>query len=81
MVIYKSACNCRYDSRMALSGHVPELSAIEVLLAVAHAGSFNAAAAEVGVSQQAISARIRSIEAQTGVVLVRRGPRGSRTHR
>ncbi len=62
---------------MALSGHVPELSAIEVLLAVAHAGSFNAAAAEVGVSQQAISARIRSIEAQTGVVLVRRGPRGS----
>ncbi len=62
---------------MPLSGHVPELSAIEVLLAVAHAGSFNAAAAEVGVSQQAISARIRSIEAQTGVPLVRRGPRGS----
>lgn len=62
---------------MPLSGHVPDWSAIEVLLAVAHAGSFNAAAAEVGVSQQAISARIRSIEAQTGVVLVRRGPRGS----
>ena len=62
---------------MRLSGHVPDLSAIEVLLAVAHAGSFNAAAAEVGVSQQAISARVRSIEAQTGVVLIRRGPRGS----
>lgn len=62
---------------MRLSGHVPDLSAIEVLLAVAHAGSFNAAAAEVGVSQQAISARIRSIESQTGVVLIRRGPRGS----
>jgi DNA-binding transcriptional LysR family regulator len=62
---------------MPLSGHVPDLAAIEVLLAVARAGSFNAAAAEVGVSQQAISARIRSIEAQTGVVLVHRGPRGS----
>jgi DNA-binding transcriptional LysR family regulator len=62
---------------MPLSGHVPDLSAIEVLLAVAHAGSFNAAAADVGVSQQAVSARIRSIEAQTGVLLMRRGPRGS----
>ncbi|GAB3590246.1 LysR family transcriptional regulator [Angustibacter peucedani] len=62
---------------MPLSGHVPDLSAIEVLLAVARTGSLNAAAAEVGVSQQAVSARVRSIEAQTGVVLVRRGPRGS----
>ncbi|MGN6608971.1 MAG: LysR family transcriptional regulator [Jatrophihabitans sp.] len=62
---------------MPLSGRVPDLSAIEVLLAVAHAGSLNAAAAEVGVSQQAVSSRIRSIEAQTGVVLIRRGPRGS----
>jgi DNA-binding transcriptional LysR family regulator len=62
---------------MPLSGHVPDLAAIEVLLAVAHAGSLNAAAAEIGVSQQAVSARVRSIEAQTGVVVVRRGPRGS----
>jgi DNA-binding transcriptional LysR family regulator len=62
---------------MPLSAHVPELSALEVLLAVAHAGSLNAAAAEVGVSQQAISSRIRSLEAQTGVVVLRRGARGS----
>ncbi len=62
---------------MRLSGHVPELGAIEVLLAVAKAGSLNAASAEVGVSQQAVSARMRSIEAQTGVVLLRRGARGS----
>jgi DNA-binding transcriptional LysR family regulator len=66
-----------YDDGMPLSAHVPELSALEVLLAVAHAGSLNAAAAEVGVSQQAISSRIRSLEAQTGVVVVRRGARGS----
>jgi molybdate transport repressor ModE-like protein len=62
---------------MLLTGHMPELRALEVLLAVARAGSFNAAAAEVGISQQAISARIRSLEAQTGVVLVRRAARGS----
>jgi DNA-binding transcriptional LysR family regulator len=37
----------------------------------------NAAAAEIGVSQQAISSRIRSLEAQAGVVLVQRGARGS----
>src|SRR3954447_20897631 len=62
---------------MRLSGHVPDLGAIEVLLAVARAGSLNGASAEVGVSQQAVSARMRSIEAQTGVVLLRRGARGS----
>jgi DNA-binding transcriptional LysR family regulator len=62
---------------MPLSGHVPDLGALEVLLAVARTGSLNAAAGEVGVSQQAVSSRIRSIEAQTGVVLIRRGPRGS----
>ena len=62
---------------MRLSGHVPDLGAIEVLLAVARAGSLNGASVEVGVSQQAVSARMRSIEAQTGVVLLRRGARGS----
>ena len=62
---------------MALSGHVPELGALEVLLGVARAGSLNSAAQQIGVSQQAVSARIRAMEAQTGVPLVRRGPRGS----
>ncbi len=60
-----------------LSAHVPELGALEVLLAVARTGSLNAAAREVGVSQQAISARISSLEAQTGVALVVRTARGS----
>jgi DNA-binding transcriptional LysR family regulator len=62
---------------MALSGHVPELGALEVLLGVARAGSLNGAAAQIGVSQQAVSARVRAMEAQTGVPLVCRGPRGS----
>jgi molybdate transport repressor ModE-like protein len=62
---------------MAISSHVPDLAALEVLLEVARTGSLNGAAREMGVSQQAVSARIRAIEAQTGVVLVHRTPRGS----
>ena len=62
---------------MGLSAHVPDLAALEVLLAVARTGSLNSAAREAGVSQQAVSARIRAIEAQTGVALVHRTPRGS----
>ena len=62
---------------MGLSAHVPDLAALEVLLGVARGGSLNSAAQQIGVSQQAVSARIRAMEAQTGVPLVRRSPRGS----
>ena len=60
-----------------LSAHLPDLSALQVLLAVAQTGSLNSAALELGVSQQAVSARITSIEAQVGVVLLTRTARGS----
>ncbi len=63
---------------MALSPHVPDLAALELLLDVARTGSLNRAAGRAGVSQQAASARIASMEAQTGVPLVHRTPRGSR---
>jgi molybdate transport repressor ModE-like protein len=63
---------------VGLSPHVPDLDALEVLLSVARTGSLNSAAREAGVSQQAVSARIRAMEAQTGVALVHRTPRGSR---
>jgi len=56
---------------------VPDIGALEVLLAVAHTGSLKAASRTLGVSQQAVSARISSIEAQTGVPLVHRSPQGS----
>ena len=62
---------------MGLSAHVPDLAALQVLLAVARTGSLNSAARQAGVSQQAVSARIRAMEAQTGVALVHRSPRGS----
>ena len=62
---------------MALSTRVPDLAALELLLGVARHGSLNSAARQAGVSQQAVSARIRAMEAQTGVTLVHRTPRGS----
>lgn len=62
---------------MRLSPRMPDLAALQVFLAVAHTGSLNAAAQQVGVSQQAVSARIASMEAQTGVQLVSRSPKGS----
>ena len=62
---------------MALSVRVPDLAALEVLLSVARTGSLGRAAQETGVSQQAVSARIRAMEAQTGVTLVQRTARGS----
>lgn len=58
--------------------HVPDLAALELLLGVAQGGSLNRAARQAGISQQAASARIASMEAQTGVTLVHRTPRGSR---
>ncbi|MFJ4684223.1 LysR family transcriptional regulator [Streptomyces sp. NPDC091377] len=62
----------------SLAHRVPDLGALELLLAVARLGSLGAAAREVGVSQPAASSRIRSMERQLGVALVDRSPRGSR---
>jgi len=56
---------------------MPELSALEVLSAIARTGSLSAAGREIGLTQQAVSARLTSIEAQTGVRLVTRTTRGS----
>jgi DNA-binding transcriptional LysR family regulator len=56
---------------------MPDLSALEVFLAVARGGSLSAAAREVGVSQQAVSARLAALESQTGVRLATRTTRGA----
>ncbi|MFI2241998.1 LysR family transcriptional regulator [Streptomyces chrestomyceticus] len=61
-----------------LSHRVPDLGALELLLAVARLGSLGRAARERGISQPAASSRIRSMERQLGVALVERSPRGSR---
>jgi molybdate transport repressor ModE-like protein len=63
---------------VALSSHVPDLSSLELLLTVARTGSLGAAGRELGLTQQAVSARIRTVERLIGVPVVSRGPRGSR---
>ncbi|TIC88833.1 LysR family transcriptional regulator [Nocardioides sp. GY 10113] len=62
---------------MVLGSHVPELRALELLSAVARLGSLGAAAAELGISQQAASSRLRTVEALVGEPLVVRSRRGS----
>ncbi|MEW2158213.1 LysR family transcriptional regulator [Streptomyces sp. NPDC007189] len=66
------------DRTASLAHRVPDLAALELLLAVARLGSLGAAAREVGITQPAASSRIRSMERQLGVALVDRSPRGSR---
>ncbi|MQY09320.1 LysR family transcriptional regulator [Actinomadura macrotermitis] len=63
---------------MSVARRVPDLGALELLLAVVRLGSVGRAAAELGVTQPAASARIRSMERQLGVALLERSPRGSR---
>ncbi|MER6124773.1 LysR family transcriptional regulator [Streptomyces sp. NPDC001795] len=65
-------------STAGLAHRVPDLGALELLLAVARLGSLGRAARELGITQPAASSRIRSMERQLGVALVDRSPRGSR---
>ncbi|MFG2192319.1 LysR family transcriptional regulator [Streptomyces sp. NPDC048639] len=61
-----------------MAHRVPELGALELLLAVARLGSLGRAAQKLGITQPAASSRMRSMERQLGVALVDRSPRGSR---
>ena len=62
---------------MPLSPHVPELTALELLLDVVATGSIGAAGRAHGISQQAASARLRTLERVSGVTILDRRPRGS----
>ncbi|OBI10824.1 LysR family transcriptional regulator [Mycobacterium sp. E2497] len=62
---------------MPLSARMPELASFEVFLAIAETGSLGRAARELGLTQQAISRRLASMEAQVGVTLAVRTTRGS----
>lgn len=61
-----------------LGPHVPELRALELLLDVVATGSIGAAGRRHGVSQQAASARLRTLERQVGVAVLDRRARGTR---
>lgn len=60
-----------------LGSHVPDLRALELLVMVARMGSLGGAAAELGISQQAASSRVRTMEALVGEPLIARSKRGS----
>ncbi len=60
-----------------LADRVPELGALQLLLAIARLGSLGRAAKELGITQPAASSRVRAMERQLGVALVDRSPRGS----
>ncbi|MFC0041591.1 LysR family transcriptional regulator [Actinomadura rayongensis] len=63
---------------MGIAQRVPDLGALELLLAVVRLGSVGRAAAELGVTQPAASARISALEHRLGLALLDRSPRGSR---
>lgn len=60
-----------------LSDRMPALTALQMLQAVHRLGSFSAAGQELGLSQQAVSSRMRSLEESVGAPLLSRSPRGS----
>jgi DNA-binding transcriptional LysR family regulator len=51
--------------------------AVRTFVAVAEAGQFSAAAADLGVSQQAVAKRVAALEKELGVALFVRTPRGA----
>lgn len=57
----------------------PTLSQLRALIAVAEAGGFGEAAAELGVSQSSLSEAVGRLEAMTGRPLLRRTPGGTVT--
>ncbi len=56
--------------------HVPDLEQLEALAVTAALGSMSAAARQLGVSQQAVSARISAAETLLGVAVFERSTRG-----
>lgn len=60
-----------------LSQRMPDLSALQMLAAVQEFGSLSAAAHHLRLSQQGVSSRMRSLEAQVGAQLLARTARGT----
>ncbi|QYM75144.1 LysR family transcriptional regulator [Leucobacter luti] len=54
----------------------PDLIDLRCFEAAIRTGSISAAARELGVSQQAVSARLRSLERLVGITLIQRSPSG-----
>lgn len=65
-------------SRLPMSSRLPDLEALELLVAVAETGSLGQAAGRLGISQPSASARMRTLERRLGVRLLDRSTSGSR---
>ncbi|GLZ49733.1 transcriptional regulator [Actinomycetospora sp. NBRC 106375] len=63
---------------MSLPARVADLASYDVVLSVAELGSMGRAAAAHGVSQAAVSARVRALEGALGFTLFERSPQGTR---
>lgn len=63
---------------MSLPPGTPELAALDLLVSVGETGSLGRAAQRAGISQPAASMRISSLERQLKLMLLERGPTGSR---
>nr|WP_198932361.1 MULTISPECIES: LysR family transcriptional regulator [unclassified Pseudonocardia] len=61
-----------------MSPRVADLVPYDLLVSVATLGSMGRAAAVHGISQAAVSARVRTLEAALGLTLLERSPRGTR---
>ncbi|HEX4289584.1 MAG TPA: LysR family transcriptional regulator [Trebonia sp.] len=72
-----AATAIRREGVQTMSEAVHDLGALRALREVGRHGSIAAAAAVLGVSQQALSARMRTLERATGVTLLARSPTGS----
>lgn len=58
--------------------HVPDLTQLQALVSVAQHGSMTTAASDLGISQQAVSERVRTAERILGVPVFERAARGVR---
>ncbi|WP_329311052.1 LysR family transcriptional regulator [Streptomyces sp. NBC_01262] len=63
---------------MGLPSETPELRVLDLLVSVAETGSLGQAAGRHGISQPAASMRISALERRLRLVLLERGPTGSR---
>ncbi len=60
-----------------LGPHVPDLIALQLFVVVSEEGSLSRASRKMGVTQQAVSARMRTLEGLIGTELIIRSSRGS----
>jgi DNA-binding transcriptional LysR family regulator len=77
LTLYLAATVIRWVGARTMSEAVRDLGALRALREVGRRGSIAAAAAVLGVSQQALSARMRTLERTMNVTLLVRSPGGS----